>query len=100
MCVWEPVYPNTPKCVGVAPFGTSRKEIRSHVGEETDACSLTLVGFVCLSCRTTTYEDEEHHRGEDEEETWYSSSGGHGVLRVVRRLLQRDVSDELWHPSA
>ena len=85
MCVWEPVYPNTPKCVVVAPFGTSRKEIRSHVGEETDACLLTLVGFVCLSCRTTTYEDEEHHRGEDEEKAWNSGAGSHGVGHKVVR---------------
>lgn len=42
-------------------------------------------------------DDEEHHRGEGEKETRYSSSGGHGVLWVVRGLLQGMVNNELWH---
>lgn len=33
-----PVYPKTPKCVVVVPELTSRKDILSHVGEETETC--------------------------------------------------------------
>lgn len=33
-----PVYPKTPKCTVVDPELTSRNEIFSHVGDETEAC--------------------------------------------------------------
>jgi hypothetical protein len=33
-----PVYPKTPKCTVVDPDLTSRNEIFSHVGDETETC--------------------------------------------------------------
>jgi hypothetical protein len=74
----EPVYPKTPKCVTV-PEGevTSRKDIFSHVGDDTHTYQLVRIrsGELMMG---NTYEYEQDSSCKAKEEARKSGGCGHG----------------------
>ena len=76
MCGLLPVCPNTPKCTVVVPELALRKEMASHVGEETDTYERVLHGH--LSGKTAgTYKDEQDGSSKAQKGAWYSLTNGH-----------------------
>lgn len=50
----EPVYPNTPKLVALPSTSTSKKEILSQVGTDTETCIHFQLVWLCYSTRKQT----------------------------------------------